>query len=158
MKVGVIYFSKTGHTAKLAEKTVEQLRQAGHDVDVWRLETSEPLSLSAERATVREMPDISSLDALAIGTPVHGGRISAPVLTFIEKSDSFAGKPVGFFLTHIFPRKFSAHVTIDALERLGKEKGGKILGSVDVTWFAFGRNKKVNSAAKALTDLYADKN
>ena len=151
MKIGVIYYSKTGHTARLADELSAKLRQAGHEVDVRGLETEEPLSLSVERAAIKEIPDIRVYDALAIGTPVHGGRISAPVLTFIEESPSFSGKPVGFFLTHFFPRKFSAHITITALEKLGVEKGGEVLGSESVNWFSFHRKKQIESAANALS-------
>ncbi len=158
MKIGVIYYSKTGNTAKLAEKSVDLLRQAGHDVDVWRLETVEPLSMTAERAAVKEIPDFRPYDGLAIGTPVHGGRISAPVLTFLEESPTFAEKYIAFFLTHFFSRKLSAHITIEALEKLGKKKGGEVLGSVDVTWFSINRKRQMDEAAKALEALFSGQN
>ncbi len=158
MKIGMIYYSKTGHTAQLAEKAAEKLRKAGHDVDIRRLETVVPLSMSAERAAVKEMPAIGDYDALAVGTPVHGGRISAPVVTFIENTPSFEGKPVVFFLTHFFPTKLSAHITIDALEKLGSEKNGQVLGSVDVTWFSFTRKKQVRDAAAEMVTLFESEN
>jgi multimeric flavodoxin WrbA len=154
MKISVIYYSHTGHTTQLADELVRQLRQAGHSVEVFLLETVGTLSMSAERVAILETPDISVYDALAIGTPVHGGRISAPVMTFIEGTSSFSYKPVGFFLTHFFPRKMSAHITIDALEKLGREKGGHVLGSESVTWFSFNRKKQIKQAAKTLANRY----
>lgn len=154
MKIGVIYYSRTGHTAQLADEAVKLLRKAGHEVEIRRLETVVPLSMSAERAEVKEMPAIGDYDALAIGTPVHGGRISAPVLTFMENTPSFNGKSLAFFLTHFFPRKMSAHITISALEKLGVAQGGQVLGSVDVTWFSFTRKKQLNAAAEALVTLF----
>ncbi len=158
MKIGMIYYSKTGHTAQLAEKAAEQLLKSGYEVDTHRLETIAPLSMSAERAAVKEMPAIGDYDALAVGTPVHGGRISAPVLTFMENTPSFEEKPVVFFLTHIFPTKLSAHITIDALEKLGSEKNGQVLGSVDVTWFSFSRKKQVRDAAAEIVTLFEIEN
>ena len=152
MNIGVVFYSHTGHTAKLAEKLKLTLKNAGHSVTSIRLETSLPLDLHARHAALRNLPSVEAYDALIIGTPVHGGRISAPVLTFLEELPSLSGKRVSFFLTHFLPRQWGAVQTISALENICKEKEAEIQGSADVTWFSISRRKQMITAANQLCD------
>jgi flavodoxin len=153
MNVGMFYYSHTGHTAFLAEKLAVALEIAGHSVSSVLLETSEPLQLHARHASLRITPSIEPYDVLIIGTPVHGGRISAPVLTFLEGIPTLAGKKVSFFLTHFFPRQWGAIQTISALEDICKEKAAEIRGSADVAWFSISRRKQIKTAINQLVEL-----
>ena len=145
MKIGLIYYSQTGHTGLVAGQLVSALENAGHQVKT--------VPLSATQASIKEMPSIEPFDALILGTPVHGGRMSAPVRTFLESIASFAGKKVSFFLTHFLPRQWGAVQTIDALEKLCTEKGAVLQGSADVTWFSLCRKKQIREAVNRLSKL-----
>ena len=150
MQIGVVYYSRTGHTAFLAEEIIRELKVAGHLVDDIRLETQEPLDFQARQAALKQMPAIEAYDVLIVGTPVHGGRISAPVQTFLEDLPSLSGKKVSFFLTHFFPRQWGAIQTIGMLEELSAVKEGETAGSVDVTWISLRRKKQIKAAVDEL--------
>jgi len=153
MKIGLIYFSHTGHTAIVAEQLTNILEKAGHQVISTRLETCKPLQMSATHAAIKEAPTVESFDAVIVGTPVHGSRISAPVLTWLERIPSLSEKKVSFFLTHFFPCKWGAVQTIEALDKICSEKGAVVLGSADVTWLSLSRKKQIHTAVSQLHKL-----
>jgi menaquinone-dependent protoporphyrinogen IX oxidase len=153
MKIGIIFYSHTGHTALIAKKLVVSMENSGHKVDSIQLETIEPLQLSAMHAAIKNVPNVDNFDMLFIGTPVHGGRIAAPVLTFLESVLSFSGKKVSFFLTHFFPRKWGAIQTIQALEVFCASKGAMVQSSADVTWFSIFRKRQIKRAVSNLSQL-----
>ena len=109
MNIGIFYYSLTGHTAFLAEKLAIALRQAGHSVNSVVLETSEPLQLHATHADLKNTPSTEPYDTLIIGTPVHGGRISAPVLSFLEQIPGQSGKKSVLFPDTFFSASVGSH-------------------------------------------------
>lgn len=153
MQIGLIYYSYSGHTAQVMTQLEHQLNQAGQEVSKLALEPREPLQLSALSAALKTQPVIDKYDRLILGSPVHGGRMSAPMRTFLEKSETLEGKPVAFLLTHFFPRKWGAVQTIAAMEALCQEKGAQVLGHADVTWLSLGRRKQIHESIDELATL-----
>lgn len=69
MKIGLVVYSGTGHTWRVAERLKEVLSTAGHSVALERLASVEPVS-----AIEAEGPSpVSGYEALVFGAPVHGG-------------------------------------------------------------------------------------
>ena len=157
MKIGVIYFSHTGHTAQVVDSFVADSSSAGLDISKIALEPEGPLQLSAVTVPLKRLPDVSGFDVLVMATPVHGGRMSAPMMTFLETVPTLEGKRIAYLLTHFLPRKWGAVQTIEVMEGLCWEKGGKILGTTDVTWFGLGRNRRISQAIDHLKELMAAK-
>ncbi|MCR5699228.1 MAG: flavodoxin [Treponemataceae bacterium] len=75
-----------------------------------------------------EIPDLSKFENIVIGTPVWASRPSAPINTFIEKSD-FSGKNVYIFASSMGG---SASSTIEAISSQVEKKGGKVISSVSL--------------------------
>ena len=153
MKIGVVYYSYSGHTALVVDQFVAEMKEAGEEVSKIVLEPEGPIQLSAIAAPLKALPDVSSFDVLVMGTPVHGGRMSGPMLTFLETVPTLEGKHVAYLVTHFFPRKWGAAQTIEVMEGLCWEKGAKILGGADVTWFGLGRKGKIADAIQKLQKL-----
>ncbi len=78
MKIGVIYYSYSGHTKLVVDQLVMLLKASGADVSKIVLEPENPLQLSAITVPLKEQPDVSGFEVLVLGTPVHGSRMSAP--------------------------------------------------------------------------------
>ncbi len=157
MKIGVVYYSYSGHTAQVVDQFVADLSASGADITKMALEPEGPLQLSAVTVPLKNQPDISGFDILVLGTPVHGGRMSAPMLNFLENVSTLEGKKVAYLLTHFLPRKWGTVQTVEVMEGLCWEKGAKILGKADVAWFGFGRKKKISNAIAKLKELVAEK-
>ncbi len=61
MKIGVIYYSYSGHTKLVVDQLVMVLKGSGADVSKIVLEPENPLQLSAITVPLKEQPDVSGL-------------------------------------------------------------------------------------------------
>jgi flavodoxin len=76
MNIGIIVYSRTGHTLSVAQKLQEKLSAAGHMVTLEQVETAGPVSPSATSAELKIRPAIEEHEALVFGCPVQGGGAS----------------------------------------------------------------------------------
>jgi len=153
VRIGMIFYSYSGHTAQVINQLEFQLSQTAVQVTKHALEPQEPLQLNALTVALRTLPEVDEFDALILGTPVHGGRMSAPVRTFLEETKALEGLPVAFLLTHFFPRKWGAVQTVAAMKTFCQSKGARVLGSADVTWLSLGRKKQINDCIEQVEKL-----
>ena len=91
MKIGIIIYSFTGNTKLVAERVAKRLVSDGHEVDLIFIEPNESIDLKAEEVVIKKIPDISRFDTLVLGTPVHGGRMSAPMRYFLNQIKTLEG-------------------------------------------------------------------
>lgn len=91
MKTIVLYDSRFGNTQKIAEAIGKGI---GNDTSVKKVSEVTP-------------EEVSSLDVLVVGTPVHGGRASQDMQAFLKKmkSDSLKGVKVATFDTRFEKNK-----------------------------------------------------
>ena len=127
MNAGMVLFSYMGHTRQLGEVLQQELEEAVHTVDLIVLETQEPLNLSADRTAIKPVPVVDNYDVLLLGSPVHGGRISAPMRAFLAENEGFGGKPCVLFVTHFLRRSWGAEQTMTEFVDKCREKGARIL-------------------------------
>jgi NAD(P)H dehydrogenase (quinone) len=81
LKVSIFYYSRSGHTRMLAEA----VRAGAASVDGISVRL-----LSVDKA---ESSDVLAADAIIVGSPVHKGNISLPVMQFINNWP-FEGTPL----------------------------------------------------------------
>jgi len=105
MKIGMIIYSYTGKTRLVAEKAAGKLRADGHELAFIFIEPKEPLNLKEVEFEIKEIPATMYFDALVLGTPVHGGRMSAPMRSFLKQRTSLGGLDIVFLATHFFNRE-----------------------------------------------------
>lgn len=106
MTSAVIYFSKTGNTAKIAKHIAKELdapiegivRLGGGGVLGFFREIAQ--SLSGKQPNILPLSlDISAYDRIIIGTPVWAGNVSSPVTSFLAQ---YGGgiQSAAAFITH----------------------------------------------------------
>lgn len=81
-KALIVYFSKSGHTQKMAEAIAEGVSAAGVSVTV------------ADVAKAR-VDDLPAADAIIIGSPTYYGTMAAEMKAFVDASVKFHGKLAG---------------------------------------------------------------
>ena len=69
MKVLVAYASRHGSTAEIAERIGARLREAGHEVEVERVD---------------EIADVDGCDAVVLGSAVYVGKWLEPARSFVD--------------------------------------------------------------------------
>ncbi len=114
-KVLIIYFSHTGNTKLMAEKTQEELSNSGCKVDLQRIEPTKKYPEYGEKLrnlALKEADDdncrpkfkkikidVQKYDLILVGTPVWWHKAPKIMLSFLE-TQNFSGKKVRFFITH----------------------------------------------------------
>lgn len=78
-KALVIYFSKTGHTKKMAEAVAEGISSANLDVTI-------------EDATKASVDALLDADAIVLGSPTYYGTMAGEMKVFLDKSVKHHGK------------------------------------------------------------------
>lgn len=116
IKILVLFYSFTGHTAKLAEFVAKGTQEiAGVTVEIKQVPETLPKEffynnpdLQKTRESFAHIPvasieDLTSADGVAFGTPVHFGSFASQLKQFIDQlspvfiNGSMVGKPAAFF-------------------------------------------------------------
>ncbi|MDP3732316.1 MAG: flavodoxin domain-containing protein [Candidatus Omnitrophota bacterium] len=81
-KVLIVYYSRTGHTEKMADTIEEAIRQEGLEV----------VKKKAEETNVDEL---LGFDGIIIGSPTYYGTMAWPIKKLIDESVKFHGRLSG---------------------------------------------------------------
>ena len=154
MKIGIIYYSQTGHTKRVGEEAAHRLRNAGHQVDLVPLEVRGSMNLSAESVEIKHIPEIDGYDAIVIGSPVHGGRVSGPVHYFLENVRTFDHQPVVLFVTHFLRKSWGAEQTLSSFRQMVTAREGDVLGDAEVKWLNLQLRKSITQAAEEIVMMF----
>lgn len=106
MKALVVYYSRTGHAAQVAEQIAKELGADAERINDKKKRCGIIGWLGAGRDATREIPadieepkkDPTAYDLVVVGTPIWAHRMSTPVLAYLKR---FSGKlpAVAFFIT-----------------------------------------------------------
>ncbi len=134
MKIGIVYYSRTGNTRKAAHVLEEKFKKENTEVDLIEIEHAKrPGFLTAGRAAMKqeEVPikntdfDMKKYDFLIVGSPTWGGCPSPFVKSFIDRAKNIKGKKAAVFGTGMSPidkRERFNEIFKNNLESVGTKK------------------------------------
>ena len=108
MNVGIIYYSRTGNTRKVAEILKNKFEKSKKNVDLIEIKhTKKPGFFKAGRAAIsqKELPikntdfDLKNYDTILVGSPTWAGKPAPYLRTFFNKAENIEGKKAGVFIT-----------------------------------------------------------
>ncbi len=108
MRIGIVYYSRTGNTKHVARLLEQKLKENKQHVDVIEIEHAKrPGLFGAGRAArkQKELPikntaaNLKEYDMVLVGSPTWAGRPSPYIRSFFTKATSFEGKAAGVFIT-----------------------------------------------------------
>ena len=155
MKVGIIVYSRSGHTLAAAQHIKERLSSTGHQPMLERLELVGPAPAGREEVPLKTCPDISAYDAVIFCSPVHGGRPALPMSRYLEQLPPLKNKPAVLLVTHFFRPDWGANLTIAALRTACEAKGAHVVGAASVRWPGLGRSHRLESATGEVAQMFA---
>jgi flavodoxin len=112
MKIGIVYYSRTGNTRKVAKMLEEKFKEKNSEVDLIEIEhIKRPGFFAAGKAASnqQELPiknsdfDMQKYDIIIIGSPTWAGRPSPFVKSFMNKAENIKGKKMAVFGTGMSP-------------------------------------------------------
>lgn len=106
MKVGIMLYSQSGHTALFGKEIYNCLIKAEIDTDIKMLRPKGVLKPFSRDVELRNIPETNEYDVLLIGGPVMVMKPSPVILSFIKDIDSLKGRKALSFVTHCLPFKF----------------------------------------------------
>jgi NAD(P)H dehydrogenase (quinone) len=154
MNIGIIVYSRTGHTLSVAMKLKEKLSVAGHTVNLERVEVVGPDELGATDVQLKTKPETDPYDALVFGSPVRGGIMPPAMTTYLEQVASLQGKKVVCLVTHFFPKKWGANQTINQMIEICESKGATVCGTGDVGWPRLRQTRQIAGVVDCLSRLF----
>ena len=131
MKIGIVYYSRTGNTNRVAKILEEKLKGKNAEVDLIEIEhVKRPGFFAAGKAATkqRELPikntnfNMEKYDMILIGCPTWAGRPSPYITTFINKAENMKEKKIGIFGTGMSP--ITAREQFKEIIRNNLEKAG----------------------------------
>jgi flavodoxin len=151
MDIGIIVYSRTGHTLSVAEKLKEALSTSGHTVDLEQVEIVGPARLGATDVTLSTRPEIDAYDALVFASPVQGGTPAPPMVSYLEQVPSLKGKQVACLVTGVFPARWGRNQTIAQMVEVCESKGATVCGSGSVAWWSLSRRRQIAEVVDSLS-------
>jgi flavodoxin len=112
MKIGIVYYSRTGNTKQAAKMLEEKLKGKNAEVNLIEIEhVKRPGFFTAGRASMKqqELPikntdfDMGKYDVIIAGSPTWAGRPSPFITIFMNKAENIKGKKVAVFGTGMSP-------------------------------------------------------
>jgi len=112
MKIGIVYYSRTGNTKQVAKTLEEKLKEKKAEVDLIEIEhVKRPGFLTAGKAASKqlELPikntdfDMGKYDVILAGSPTWAGRPSPFINIFMNKAENIKGKKIAVFGTGMSP-------------------------------------------------------
>ncbi len=108
MKIGIVYYSRTGNTKKIAKTLEEKIKQKKAEVDLIEIEHEKrPGFFSASRVALKnkDLPiknkdfNLDKYDLILTGTPTWAGRPSPYIKSYLKNVEKLKGKKAAVFVT-----------------------------------------------------------
>ncbi|MCX5706969.1 MAG: hypothetical protein NTW13_04870 [Candidatus Omnitrophica bacterium] len=141
MKSLVIYYSRYGNTARVADVLLEALRQKG-EASAIEIEYLNHKQNLFRRAFFRLLPtlvrlapinsDLKQYDLICFGIPVWGGRPSAPITKYLSLIKHIGKKKVICY--YVYGSEISAQQCAKYIERVLYRKGCSLVINAFIPW------------------------
>ena len=154
MKVGIIVYSQSGHTAAFARTIADRLREAGIEYDVELLRPHGIPKPWTGKIDFRKIPELDEYDIVMIGAPVWAFNASKVTLKYLNSIKPIKGKKALPFVTHGLPSKsLGANRALNKMTTELEELGADVLEGESQYFFLFKTNKnKMNEAAERIVE------
>jgi len=154
LKIGIVIFSRTGHTLSVVTKLVENLAAVGHTATLEQLKPVGRFAPGMREVPLEAPPDPAPYDALVFGAAVEGGMLSGAMTSYLKQVPSLQGKRVACLVAQGFPfSSWGGVQSVAQMKALVEAKGGRVVGSSIVHRMSLRRAREVAEAAEHLAAL-----
>ena len=155
MKIGLIVFSRTGHTMSVVDKLKDRLMGAGHQVQI------DPIAIQGDAAPgkfeLTHQPETDPYDGIVFASPVQAFSLNPVMQAYLNGLPSLENKPTAYLVTKQLPFNWTGgNRAIKTMQSICQKKGARILGSAIVVWQDARRDDTTEKAVTLLSQLFSD--
>lgn len=155
INIGIIIYSKTGHTKSVAIRLKEKLTEKGNIVDLIELKPLGDLKSPSAEIKFELIPETEKYDGFVLSSFVEAFSLASVMKAFINKAESFGGKKTALLLTQHFPFKWmGGNGALGYMKKACEKKGAKIAGSAIINWSRKSREMLISESVEELSKLF----
>lgn len=153
MKIGLIVFSQTGNTLKVAQALEASLKDAGHDPQILRVTVAPSDPKAPQPPVLVDTPDPSGFDMVYFASPVQAFSLAPAMVAYLRQIPALGGKRVAYFVTQLFPfRWMGGNHALKQFKAALAAKGGSLTTGGVINWSRKDRDQQM---ARLLGELTA---
>ena len=154
MKIGIIYYSQTGHTRSVAGKLAKALEEAGHGVSTEEITIKGESPAQPGKFEIVRAPDVADYDAVVFGAPVQAFSLNPVMKKYMQNLPRMEGKKVAILVTKQLPVLWLGGTgAVAFMKKECESRGARVLGSKIAVWAESRREKSVKDAVSGLSKL-----
>jgi flavodoxin len=151
MNIGIIIYSQSGNTLKVAEKVRERLIGEGHAVNLERITVVGERTPQTRKFELDNCPDVAPYDAIVFGSAVEAFSLSQVLKRYLNELESLEGKQVACLVSQQFPYPWmGGNRAIGQMQKICTSKGATIRTTGIVNWAKSRRDKTMAAAVAQL--------
>lgn len=154
MNIGLIVYSRTGHTLSVAEKLAEALSAAGHTAALEQVEATGRPRPGVTDLPLDAAPPIEGYEALVFCAPTWGGTPASPMASYLAQLPSLEGAPVACLVTGFFPPGWGRNQALAKMQETCEGKGATVRGAASVGWLSLRRKRQTAKVVDELASLF----
>jgi flavodoxin len=151
MNIGLIIYSNSGNTLKVAEKIEVKLDEQGHNVTLEQIRISGKTPAQPGKFELTGIPAVDGYDALILGAPVQAFSLNPVMKAYLAQLPKLEGKKVALFVTKgLSPHWLGGTGSITIMKQECESRGAKVVGSAIVPW---GTTKREDIIKQAVDNM-----
>lgn len=148
MNVGIIVYSRTGHTLSVAEKLKGIFLSKGIDASIECVTAHNDAETDIGKIRFSTAPDTSQYDTVIFGAPVHGFSLPVVMRAYLMNIRAFSDQKTACFITQAFPFEWmGGNRAMGQMVGLCKSKGGNPYAECIINWSSDAKREKKTAAA-----------
>ncbi len=155
MNIGIIIYSQTGNTKKVADKLKEKLEAKGHNAAIEQISISGSTPAQPGKFELVDVPAPDNYEAVILGAPVQAFSLNPVMKAYLEKLPPLPERQAACFVTKQLPLLWIGGT--GAVAKMKKEcesRGAKVIGTEIVVWSKAKREKSINQCVDNLSALF----
>ena len=153
MKIGVILYSQTGNTLKVAQALQASLTDTGHETALLRVTVAPTDPKNAAAPVLIDKPDPTGFDMLYFAAPVQAFSLAPAMKAYLAQMPGLGGKRVAYFMTQFFPYRWMGGANaLRQFKAALEAKNANLTACGVIQWSRKDRDAQVAQLLRLLTD------
>lgn len=155
MKIGLIYYSATGNTGKVAGMLKEMLEDKGHTVVIDEITMEGSTPAQAGKFELTHIPDPCSYDGAIFGAPVQAFTLNPVMKAYLGKLPAMDNLKTAVFITKQLPLLWIGGTgAVAQVKNALEARGAKVIGTEIVVWSEKKREQSIRQCLESIGNLF----